>query len=140
MNYILQNLNNDLNLYLNEMYIIDELKEVSELQKLKIINIEKIEEIRKYLRETALIIQNNRPDEIGELIETFSNIYDLLISEKIKKEEDNNYYNIYFDKLKYIYHKEIIKITDINYRRKILDKLLQEKNVIKNQMIYFKYY
>ena len=140
MNYILQNLNNDLNLYLNEMYIIDELKEVSELQKLKIINIEKIEEIRKYLRETALIIQNNRPDEIGELIETFSNIYDLLISEKIKKEEDNNYYNIYFDKLKYIYYKEIIKITDINYRRKILDKLLQEKNVIKNQMIYFKYY
>ena len=50
MNNIMQNLNNDLYIYLNEMYIIDELKEIIELQRLKQIDINKVEEIREYKR------------------------------------------------------------------------------------------
>ena len=91
INNIIQNLNNDLYIYLNEMYIIDELKAIIELQNLKKINIEKIEEIRDYLRQSAFIIQNNQPDKISELILNFQNIYDLIISENIKSEEENNY-------------------------------------------------
>ena len=131
INIILQNLNNDLYIYLNEMYIIDELKEIIELQKLKEINIEKIQEIRKYLNEGSLILQNNESDKIYELVENFNNIYDLLYLIDIKKEDDTNYYNKYYDTLKYIFFKEINKIADINYRCKILEKLLQEKEIIK---------
>ena len=131
MTKILQDLDDDLLLYLNEMYIIDELKEVIELQKLKKIDIVKIEEIRKHLRDNALIIQNDQPDKIPNLIVNFQNIYDSLTSEEINKEEENNYYNKYYDTLRYIYMKEIKKISDINYRCKILEKLLQEKEIIK---------
>ena len=63
INIILQNLNNDLLLYLNEMYIIDELIEVIELQKIKKIDIEKFQKIRKFLRKSAEILQNNQPDK-----------------------------------------------------------------------------
>ena len=106
------------------MYIIDELKEVIELQKLKGINIEKIEEIRKHLRESALILQKNEPDKIDELIVNVQIIYESLTSEGIKKEKDNNFYNKYYDTLRYIFFKEINKISDTNYRCKILEKLL----------------
>ena len=58
INHLLPNLSNDLLLYLNEMYIIDELIEVIELQKIKKIDIEKIQNIRKYIRKSAEIIQN----------------------------------------------------------------------------------
>ena len=131
INNILQSLNIDLYIYLNEMYIIDELKEVIELQKHKKINIEKIEEIRKSLRQSAFIIQNDQPDKIDELIVNFQNTYDLLITKEIKTEVDIHYYNKYYDTLRYIFYKEMTKITNINYRCKILEKILQEKEIIK---------
>ena len=120
MNNILQNLNNDLFIYLNEMYIIDELKEVIELQKLKNINIEKIEDIRKYLRGNTLILQNIQADKTKELIENFKKIYNSLISKEIKA-EDKKYYNKYYDTLKYICFRKINKIADTKYRCKILE-------------------
>ena len=133
MNNILQKLNNNLYIYLNEMYIIDELKEVIDLQKLKDINIEKIEEIRKNLRESALIIQNNKADKIRELIENFKKTYNSLSIKEIKteKDKDKKYYDKYFDTIKYIFLKEIIKISDQKYRYKIIEYLLREKEIIK---------
>ena len=132
MNNILQNLNNDLEIYLNEMYIIDELKEIIKFKKLKGINIETIEEIRDYLREGTFIIQKSQFDKINELIVNFNKIYDLLILKDIKSEENNDYYyNKYYDTLKYLFFKEINKISDINYRCKILEKILLEKEIIK---------
>ena len=113
------------------MYIIDELKEVIELQKLENINLEKIEKFRKLFRENALIIQNNQTDKIDKLIVNFQNIYELLTSEEIKKGENNNYYNKYYDTLRHIFFKEINKISDTNYRCKILEKILCEKEIIK---------
>ena len=119
MNLSLQDLNDNLNLSLNEMYIIDELISIIELQKLKKINIIKIKEIRKLLRENSIILQNNQPDKYAELIVNFQNIYEKLIEEKIKEiktEEDIIYNNKYYDTLKYIYFKEIKKIIEPNYR------------------------
>ena len=81
----MQSLNIDLNISLNEMYIIDELIAVIELQKLKNINIQKIKEIRKLLRENALIIQKEHADKSSELIVNFENIYQKLILEKLKE-------------------------------------------------------
>ena len=98
INNILQSLNNDLYIYLNEMYIIDELIIIIiELIKLKDIDLNKIEYIRKLLRENALIIQKNQPDKITELISNFLNINDSLISKEINNEEDKNYCNKYYD-------------------------------------------
>ena len=135
MNLTLQDLNDNLNLSLNEMYIIDELISIIELQKLKKINIKKIKEMRKLFRENAAIIQNNQPDKFAELIVNFQNIYEKLLEEKIKEtkpeEEDAIYSNKYYDTLKYIYFKEIKKIIDFNYRLKIFEKLIRDKEIIK---------
>ena len=84
INNILQNINKDLLLYLNEMYIIDELIKIIELQKLKKINIEKLQKIKEYLRKSAEIIQNDQPDRINDLIGNLDDIYrELSISKEI---------------------------------------------------------
>ena len=116
INNILQSINKDLLLYLNEMYIIDELIEVIEMQKTNIIDIEKIQNIRKFLRKSAEIIQNNEADKFGELIINLEDIYrELLIpNEEIIKEKEKNkkYYDKYYDTLRYIFYKEINKINN----------------------------
>ena len=53
-------------------------------------------------------------------------IYYLIKEEKGEK-ADNNYY----DKLRYILFKEIIKESNINYRYKIFEKLIKEDQIIK---------
>ena len=59
INSILQNLNNNLNLDLKEIYIIDELIQIIEIfLKNKNINIKLVIEIKNILRENNLIIQN----------------------------------------------------------------------------------
>ena len=94
------------------MYIIDELIEVIELQKTNKINIEKIQNIRKFLRKNAEIIQNNQTDKISELISNLDDIYrELLIpNEEILKERGNKFYDKYYDTLRYIFYKEMILI------------------------------
>ena len=133
INNILRSLNRDLLLYLNEMYIIDELIEVIELQKTNKINIEKIQNIRKFLRKNAEIIQNNQTDKISELISNLDDIYrELLIpNEEILKERGNKFYDKYYDTLRYIFYKEINKVNNCNYRVKIIEYLIKEKEIIK---------
>ena len=121
INLNLQSLNTDLNISLNEMYIIDELISYIELQKIKTINIQKIKDIRKLLRENALIIQKDIADKFDDLVVNFENIYKKLNEEKLKEiktEEDKFYQNKFYDTLKYIYLKEIIKIIEGSYRNK----------------------
>ena len=134
INLSMQDLNDSLNISLNEMYIIDELIAIIELQKFKMINIQKIIDMRKLLRENALIIQRDQPDKYSELIVNFENIYQKLIEEKVKEiktEEDKIYENKFYDTLKYIYLKEITKIIDSNYRNKIFEKIIRDKETIK---------
>ena len=137
INLIMQNLNNDLNLSLNEISIIDELVPIIELQKYKKINIPKIKEIMKLLRENSFIIQKNQTDKYikyTELIANFEKFYQNLILEKvneIKTKEEQIYENKYYDTLKYIFLKEINKIIDSNYRNKIFEKIIKDKELIK---------
>jgi hypothetical protein len=134
INLCLQDLNTDLNLSLNEMYIIDELIKIIELQIPKNINIQKIKEIRKLLRENASIIQSDLSDKYSKLIVNFENINQMIIEEKlpeIKSDEDKAYQDKFYNTLKYIYLKEITKIIEKNYRNKIFEKIINDKEVIK---------
>ena len=134
INLNLQTLNEDLNISLNEMYIIDELIAIIELQKLKMINIERIKEIKRLLIENASIIQKDTSDNFSELVVNFENIYQKLNEEKLKEiktEEDKIYDKNYYDTLKYIYFKEIKKIIDSTYRNEIFKKIIRDKEMIK---------
>jgi len=126
---ILQNLNDDLYIYLNEMYIIDELIKIIELFTKKK-NIEKINEIKNLMKDNAMIIQKNSDNEVklnDELINNFESIYNSIIKDEIIDKNDRDYY----DKLRYILFKEIKKIPNIDYRFKILEKLLESNEMIK---------
>ena len=132
INKILQYLSDDLFIYLKEMYIIDELIKIIELFK-KNRNIEKINEIKNQMRENAFIIQkysNNKNDSFKlseELISNFDGMYNLIIKDEVIDKNDK----IYYEKLRYIFFKEIKKISDINYRYKILQKLIESNEMIK---------
>ena len=129
INKILQNLNDDLLIFLNEMYIIDELIKLIEIFK-KNNNINKINELKEKLRDNAEIIQRyaNTNDLSDNLISNFERMYDYIIKDKDIYKEDFNYY---CDKLRYILFKEIKKNNDINYRCKILEKLLENEQMVK---------
>ena len=132
INKIMQTLNDDLFIFLNEMYIIDELIKIIDL----FINknkIEKINEIKKLMRENSLIQKYsdgeiNLSDELPDNIEA---IYNLIMKDETIDKKDKDYKDFY-DKLRYILYKEIKKIPDINYRFKILAKLLNSDEMIKN--------
>ena len=132
INKILQNLEYDLYLYLNEMYIIDELIKIIELF-MKKNNIEKIISIKNLLRENALIIQEysgeDNKEELSDKLKTnFEEMYNIIIKEELIDKNDNDYY----DKLRYIYFKEIRKLSNPDYRYNILEKILESDEIIKN--------
>ena len=131
INKIMQILSDDLSIFLNEMYIIDELIKVIEIFKKKM-DIEKINKIKKELLENANIIQDNfnKDDKFkfsSELISNFKKIYELItkISEIYKSSK------YYYDNIKYILMSEIKKISDTDYRSEILNKLLEQNEMIK---------
>ena len=128
INKILQILNDDLLIFLNEMYIIDELIKVIEIFR-KNNNITKINELRERLRDNAEIIQRyaNTEDLSDNLISNFERIYESIIKDKEVYQEDFDY----FDKVRYILFKEIKKNNDIKYRCKILEKLLEHEQMVK---------
>ena len=49
-----------------------------------------------------------------------------------------NKINYFYNNLRYILYKEISKISDIDYRYELLDKLLNEKKMIKKPLIFSK--
>ena len=135
INKILQILNDDLLIFLNEMYIIDELIKIIDIF-VKKNNIEKINEIKNLLRENSLIIQkysNSNNNEINlsdNLIINIEAIYNLITKDEAMDKNDINYKDFY-DKLRYILFKEVKKLPDINYRYKILTILLKSDEMIK---------
>jgi hypothetical protein len=122
---IIQNLNDDLLIFFNEMYNIDEIIKIYDVLKINNkINIEKISEIINNLKTNANILQKDAINKIDDLIETFNNLYDL-IKECINYEDEQ-----YYDLLRYICYKEIKKISDINYRATIFEYLIKDKELI----------
>ena len=98
INNILQILNHDLDIYLNELFIIDELIIIIEYKLDKVIeNIQNIKIIRNYFIDNSKIIQKNRVDKLSQLINNFINL-----NNKLKQEKDEKFKNKYYDILKYI--------------------------------------
>ena len=127
INNILQNLNHDLHIHLNEIYIIDELLTIIEYELDKgIDSIINIGIINKYLIENSKIIQRKRTDKFSQLGENF-----LKLNDKLNEEKNDKFANKYYDTLKYIYMKEIEKIEVDSYRALILGELMKEKEIIK---------
>ena len=125
---IFQNINYDLKIYLNELFIINELIKIIEYQFEKgIKNIKNIETIREKLIENSKILQLvNNSNKIDILITNFLDLNQLL-----KEEFDEQFKNKYYDLLKYIYLQEINKVTENTYRSTILAELIKEKEIIK---------
>ena len=98
INNILQILNHDLDIYLNELFIIDELIVIIEYELDKgIENIQNIETIKNYFIDNSKIIRKNRPDKLSQLKNNFINL-----NNKLKQEKDEKFKNKYYDILKYI--------------------------------------
>jgi len=130
INKILQILNDDLNICLNEMYIIDELIKIIEIFGKKK-NIEKINEIKNLMKESAFIIQKYNNNEVklnDELIKNFEEIYNSIIKDEVIGKDEKDYF---YDKIRYILLKEIKKIPYIDYRYKIVEKLLESNEMIR---------
>ena len=129
INNILQSINDDLHVFLNEMYIIDEIIKIYEIFKYNI-NIERINNIKNEIRENALVIQKYFNDETrlsNELIDNFKIIYKLITDNEEIKIKDQSYY----DNLRYIFYKEIRKVSLTDYRFEVIEKILEEDDIIK---------
>ena len=121
---IVKNIDDALNLYLNELYIIDELIKIMDYNPStkKLI----IKDIRSYLTQNARIIQQNPDNKNTILIENFKKMNESL--KKIKNEQTKDKY---YATLKYIYKKEIQKINDKVICAAILEEIIKEKEIIK---------
>ena len=123
---ILGELNDNLKIFLNEMYIIDEFIIIYEtLDCNNKIDLNLLNTFSETLRENSLIIQKNEANYSEELINNYKELYKL-ITENLTY-TDKNYHSL----LKYIFFKEIKKLKDIDYRTAIFDDLIKEKEVIK---------
>ena len=124
INKIVKILNDDLSLYLNELYIIDELIQIIEYNP----NVTKkiIIDIRNYLTENSKIIQKNQSNKNTELEKNFKGMNELLTKIKNNQTEKK-----YYATIKYIYKKEIEKVNDKIYCSAILEEIIKEKEIIK---------
>ena len=125
--------------HVKEMYIIEELIDIIELQKLGKINIETIENLRNLLLENNLILKENKPYTIGKIIDNFERIYYSLIDREIENSRDENYCDKYYRILRKIFEIEIKKIRDIDYRCYILEKILSKNEIIKKSIDIFQF-
>ena len=123
----IENLSDNLIIYLNEMYIIGEFLQIYETlnSNIKIkLNLDLLNSISEVLRINIELIQGK--EDSDKLIENFHQLYELIT--RNLSFTDKNYYSL----LKYIFFNEIKKIADVKYRAAIFEKLLKEKEVIMN--------
>ena len=124
---IIGDLNNNLYIYLNEMYIIDEFIIIFEtLESNNKIDLNLLNNISETLRDNSAIIQKYEENFSDELIEKYKKIYELIT--KNLTYTNKNYYSL----LKNLFFKEIKKIKDVDYRTAIFADLIKENEVIKD--------
>ena len=130
---------NDLFIYLNEIYIIDEFIKIVEFGICNKNNcIDKINEIKNYIIENFLIIRKYNDNEemlVENLKYNFENIYNLVTEMKEIYKNDTKY----FDNIRYIFFTEIKKIYNIDYRYMIICNLIEENELIKKSYNIFQY-
>ena len=119
---IIQKMDEHFGLYIDELYIIDELIKIIEYNPNTSKNI--IKQIKDKLVENVKIMQKNLSKE--KLKENFKGLNDLL--QKIKNEQTKEKY---YATLKYIYKKEIEKVNDKVYCLLILEEIIKQKEILK---------
>ena len=121
---IVKNIDNDLNTYIYELFIIDELIKILDYNP----NTKKktIIDIRYYLVENAYILEKNQYEKNIKLKNNFNKM-----NESLKNIENEKKNDKYYSTLKYVYKKEILKICDDGYRAAILEEIIKEKDIIK---------
>ena len=126
---ILKDLNEDLLLYLNEMYMIDEFLEVRNfLERNNIKNNKIILNIKDIIIKNAKTLQTSDEEKYEELIDNFNDFYEVLTNKDFFSCEMKGYYDL----LRNIFYKEIKKVLDINYRERIFCYLIKHKEIIVN--------
>lgn len=124
----MKDLNDDLQIYLNEMYIIDEFLEVRNAFELNNIrNEENLNKIKDNIINNTYLLLSNDKDKDEKLINNLKDFYSLITTTFSNIGQSYKGYN---ELLKNIFYKEIKKIPDINYRDLIFNYLIKEKETI----------
>ena len=119
---IFKDLNDDLVIFLNEMYIIDEFLEIRNYLEKN----ENIKNVRNNIIQNADILQSTVDEKYEKLIENINELYELITKSLSGNIESCN------ELLTKIFYKEIKKVPDINYRERIFIYLIKEKEIIIN--------
>ena len=127
---IISNIEDNLALKIDELYIIDELIKIIEYNP----NTSKkiIKQIRDNLVENAKIIQKEQSKEkLGKIFKALNKLLPNIKNEQTKEK--------YYDTLKYIYKKEIEKVNDKVYCKVILEEIIKQKEILKISNDIFQY-
>ena len=126
----IQSLVNQLQIFLKELYVLDEINKIYEVVSINNFG------INDYIFTDAIniiinnndILQSTDDDKYEKLSSSFRKLYESL--NKIFDHESIKYYKL----LSFIYYKEIRKITDPNYRITIFEYLIKDNEIIVNSM------
>ena len=145
---IITKLSDELLLFLNERYIIEEFLLIIEgINKMNLNDKDFSINILMKLKSLSNIIQSEEDNKIKLLIESFLDINEYIIKEldinKMNNEEnENNELNKNdvesYDLLVRFYLKEYKRLIDINYRTTILEQVLNNDEIIKKSLELFK--
>ena len=128
---LIQYLNDNLSLYLNEVFILDTIIDIydtlppKERKNNKNLN-SKFNDIIKNIIESNEIIQSSNENKYLKLSESFIKFFNLL--KKIKIDESKEYYTV----LKRIFLNEIKKVSDTNYRATIFEHIIKYNETIRS--------
>ena len=127
---LIKYLDENLILFLSEMYIIDEINDIhnsliiNENPKDDLIN-STFNDIIKNISKNNEILKSSDSDKFEKLSNIFTKFYELL--NKIINYENIDYYKLLYN----IFYKEIIKVSDIGYRRTIFEYLIKDNEIIR---------
>ena len=133
---IILRLSDELLLFLNERYIIEEyllfINYANKKDNIDIIDFSK--HILIKLKNSSSVIQNESEDNIEQLIICFEDI-NKYIKNKLENRDDDEYYYL----LSAFYLKELKKLKNTNYRRIVFSYILNDDKIIQKSLESFKF-
>ena len=143
---IIDRLSDDLLLYLNEKYIIEEFLLIIRAAYIyQYIENDFPKNILKYLKDLSFVIQAEPENKIVKLNKSFLNLNKYIINQlKIKNDENDNFENneekveYKYSLLSSFYLSELRRLSDINYKANVLEQILMNDKVIKKSLESFK--
>ena len=145
---IITRISDELLLFLNERYIIEEFLLIIDVaNKGEIKDIDFSKNILSRLKNLSNIIQSESDNKIEELISAFIDTNKFIINEldenngndnsDINEEIDKND-DEYYELLSNFYLKELRRLTDINYKSTVLEQILNNDKIIEKSLESFK--